>query len=185
MVEPQELEDARAGHEHEDEFTDEVTGSSFSQDLFLIPRSQPRQSRRQKRTARLEYGLVRAKDQPGRRSDLPKDMGFDHLKELQETDETLAGARVKAMEGAGYFKLMGGFTVSGNDLGKAKQLTRLCYLGITERKYWNWHTCTIPLAGHLGKKKTTDRVVQQMWQSSAGVVMRARNRAMGVSAEHQ
>ena len=33
------------------------------------------------------------------------DMGLDHLKELQETDETLAGARVMAMEGAeGYFK---------------------------------------------------------------------------------
>ena len=55
MVEPEELEDARTGHEQEDEFTDEVMGSSFSQDLFLIPRSQPRQSRH-------EYGLVRAND---------------------------------------------------------------------------------------------------------------------------
>ena len=34
VVEPEELEDARAGHEHEDEFTDEVMGNSFSQDLF-------------------------------------------------------------------------------------------------------------------------------------------------------
>ena len=70
------MEDARAGHEHEDEFTDEVMGSSFSQDLFLIPRYQPKQSRRQKRTARHEYGLVRTKDRPRRRSDLPIDMGF-------------------------------------------------------------------------------------------------------------
>ena len=43
VVEPEELEDARAGHEHEDEFTDEVMGSSFSQDLFLIPKAEPQQ----------------------------------------------------------------------------------------------------------------------------------------------
>lgn len=38
---------------------------------------------------------------------------------------------------------------------------------------------TIPLAGHLGKKKTTDHVVQyaEMWLTSAGVVLRARNQA--------
>jgi cyanate lyase len=50
---------------------------------------------------------------------------------------------------------------------------------------------TIPLAGHLGKKKTTDRVVQrfywptEMWQTSAGVVLRARKRAMGTPLEHR
>ena len=32
MVEPAELENTRAGHEHEDDM-----GSSFSQDRFLIP----------------------------------------------------------------------------------------------------------------------------------------------------
>jgi hypothetical protein len=58
-----------------------------------------RPTRKQKRAARHEHGLMRVKDQPRRKRGLPEDMGLDRLKALQETDVTLAKVRTKATEG--------------------------------------------------------------------------------------
>ena len=90
-------------------------------------------------------------------------MGLDHLKELQETDGTLAGARVKAMEGAeGYFKRDGVIYRQWQRPGEGLAVDQIVLPQDYREKVLEL-AHTIPLAGHLGKKKTADRVVQRFY----------------------
>ena len=71
--------------------------SEFDDDLFEeSKRNKPYLSRSQKRTKRIEHGLVRAQDPPLNKSEVRGIVDSKELRKLQQTDDTLKHVRAEA-----------------------------------------------------------------------------------------
>ena len=160
----QETPGSKAGEE-------EVPGSIFAEDLFQGGSStKVSMTRSQKREQRHEHGLERAKDKPRRGETADPVLGITsgELMELQERDESLAKARElaegKSAEVAeGYFKRDGLLVRRWAPLKEEDMpvdqvvLPRECRSTVLHLAH------TIPLAGHLGKKKTAKRIMGRFY----------------------
>ena len=139
-------------------------GASFSDDMFEETGVRPYLTRRMKRQQRKEHGLVRAKDGRGTRREPPMDatlpMNTEKLKELQETDPSLTGMEIVP----GYFQRDGVMYRRWVPKGRAEDaaveqivLPRACRKTVLHLAH------TIPLGGHLGRKKTVDRIMKRFY----------------------
>ena len=135
----------------------------FADDLFLPSAERRRQSRAEKRKERHAHGLERAADRRGsggrpQRSGL--DMSRTEVQRLQETDAELT----KIAEGEQFFRqnrlLYWHWVPRGQPEEAAVDqivLPKQCRRGVLQLAH------TVPLGGHLGKKKTTARVMRRFY----------------------
>ena len=79
-------------------------------DLFEIPRERSRKTRREKRQARRQYGLIRAKDRKGPTEQPEGILTIDceGMRGMQEGDDTLSTVRELTGENSGPFCLKSG-----------------------------------------------------------------------------
>ena len=118
-----------------------------------------------------EAGLVRAKDQPMRKNSPGHTLNMtrEDLQHLQEQDETLSELRAMAeMEegkddanvfwrnGLLYFR-RSQHQRSLQDSDSLIVLPKMCRRGVLELAH------SVPMAGHLGRKKTTTRVIRRFY----------------------
>ena len=159
--------------------------------------SKTKLSRREKRTARHQHGLVRAQDQRRKKTEKEEqslDTGRARLEQLQSTYETLAGVRAQATEGeesaAGYFKRDGVIYRKWQPAGEAA-VDQIILPKEYQKKILSV-AHTIPIAGHLWKK-TTKWILRQFYgqpyigtsPTSAGAVRSARSPATDEFPEHR
>ena len=146
-------------------------GAEFDQDLFQCAGvEQLRQTRRQKR---LECRKHAAASGPDNLEGQLKRLTASELKVLQQNDETLKAVRKSAdgeqsTAGGGFFKkdrvIYRRWTPPGQDTDamtvEQLVLPSPCWRTVLEVAH------QIPLAGHLGKTKTADRVRQRFYWPS-------------------
>ncbi len=150
----------------------EMPGSSFSEDLFVGGKTdRPRVTRRQKRQERHRHGLERAKDRPQRKSDSNQSLGISgaELRRLQGADHTLATLRAAAQgkvnaAGPNFFERDGlvyrRWVPPGREEETAIEqivLPKECRRTVLRMAH------TIPIAGHLGRKKTAQRILRRFY----------------------
>ena len=138
----------------------------FADDLFKRPVEKTKMTRMQKREQRRSYGLERAKDRRVlKRQPLSKDLGIsaEELRQMQESDVTL----VKAAEGMEFFKQDGILYWRWVPRGKPEEagvnqivLPRECRKAVLQLAH------SVPLGGHLGKKKMAARIMQWFYWPS-------------------
>ena len=147
--------------------------ASFDNNLFRQPRDRHSQTRREKRNERHRHGLIRAKDPPKRPPTAMTGVGVDRatLQQLQETDESLSCIRDALDQPSQPFVKKDGLLfrqweprwsrVSG-ELGPVMQfvLPKDCRQSALELAH------SIPLSGHLGRKKTYARLAQRFFWPS-------------------
>lgn len=130
-------------------------------DLFNIPASKTPLTRQEKRRARHEHGLVRAKNRPQPQSgkDLSLEFDREEMRQLQETDDTLDWVCELARDPAQPFFYEEGL------LYRKWEPRALCGQGTSEavaqlilpkacRPLALELAHLVPLSGHLGWKKT-------------------------------
>ena len=151
------------------EVEEELVGSEFDDDLFReVGRSKPHLTRKQKREERVRHGLVRAKDQPQAKSTVSVVDGTE-LRELQQSEDTLAVVWAEA-EGrtepgsTGFFERDGliyrKWVPAKREADEYRDqlvLPKNCRQNILHVAH------TIPLGGHLGKKKTAMRIMDHFY----------------------
>ena len=148
--------------------SDEWLGSIFEDDLFEPGKTKKRLSRREKREDHHKAGLVRAKDQPRKKVDKIKvnpPVNKSELIRLQETDATLAAIRKEAknIPSSKFFWREGVlyrvYQQRMNVHTEVEQivLPKQCRRTVLELAH------SIPMGGHLGKKKTTARIQQRFY----------------------
>ena len=146
--------------EDEDSCSEELPGESFHQDLFKGGRERQRLTRLEKRQNRKKYQDL----MPGH----PLDLSGAELQKLQRADPTLAGAWEAVSEGvasgSGFYEEHGLLhrqwtPRGGHDLETVSQLV----IPTPSRKAVLTLAHKIPLAGHLGWKKTAARVMQRFY----------------------
>ena len=149
-----------------------VVGEEFSDDLFPKSREKARPRRSQRRSDRQAHGLVRAKDktQEGIRREGP--VSRERLQELQRSDVSLEGPRKAAEEHLPEeereFSWQGGTLMrrwrppNQGEVAEVEQvvLPQECRRSVLDIAH------TIPIAGHLGRKKTTRRILQRFYWPS-------------------
>ena len=141
-----------------------VVGGDFADDLFSTPVERENKTRKQKRESRRAYGLVRAKDGPGRgHGRVELDLSLEQLRQLQGSDNTLVGI----IEGDRFFRKNGVLYRRWVERGQPEEaaieqivLPKLCRKAVLQLAH------SIPLGGHLGKKKTTDRILKRFYWPS-------------------
>ena len=154
----------------EDRSEDPVMGYDFDDEIFGISRERVKLTRREKRIGRRQYvGEPEAEAESGlNRHALEVTSG--ELADMQEADETLVAVR-KAAEGTpstaggGFFKRGGliyrRWTPPGSDAEEmaVEQLVlpKQCRKTVLHLAH------TIPLAGHMGRDKTTRRILQRFY----------------------
>ena len=174
-VRPTPLQDGEAElSERPQPADDTIAGSNFEDDDFTAAgREKVQLSRSQKRKQRHEYGLVRAKDQPGKQTSSREGLRVtaSELQLLQENDETLEAMRKAAeleepeesVKTSLFWKNGTLFRRwkprGGNDESWIDQIV----LPVECRKGVMHIAHTIPMGGHLGKKKTTSRLLQRFY----------------------
>ena len=143
-------------------------GSTFSDDLFLSIAPRPRLSRQQKRINRHPHGLIRAKDS---KQSTTKDSTWDgpmsqcDFRTLQRDDESLTTLYKQAAEGDPTFFLEDDllyrrWTRKQHDHdGPTNQLLlpKQCRNEVLKLAH------AVPLGGHLGRKKTFNRVAMRFY----------------------
>ena len=147
--------------------------STLDDDLFSASRERPSLTRREKRKERHHHGLERAKDRPKPQTTVTTGVGVtrEHLQQLQDTDETLADAREQADQPSKPFVREDGLLFHKRELRKLHGesetetvmqlvLPRSCRQRVLELAH------SIPLAGHLGRKKTYARLAQRFYWPS-------------------
>ena len=140
-------------------------------DLLFPPAGAPRPllTRAQKRENRLRYRL--ANEEPGCRVPEAPDVSPEELRQLQKDDDSLSHARAiadgtpSAVAGGDYFYREGllyrRYRPPGVE-GEAQEIKQLVLP-------WQLRPAVlklahdIPLAGHLGRKKTADRIVSRFY----------------------
>ena len=146
--------------EDEDSCSEELPGESFHQDLFKGGRERQRLTRLEKRQNRKKYQDL----MPGH----PLNLSGAELQKLQRADHTLAGAWEAVSEGVasgnGFYEEDGLLhrqwtPRGGHDLETVSQLV----IPTPFRKAVLTLAHKIPLAGHLGWKKTAARVMQRFY----------------------
>ena len=129
-------------------------GGSFSDDVYVEPAKKRRLTWRERREKRRSHRLVRAKDWPRASQNTPANGAPttpQELRKLQETDESLA----KVTEVLGYFLRDGIMYQYWAPCGRGEEdaveqviLPKECKISVLELVH------TIPMGGHVGKKKT-------------------------------
>ena len=148
-------------------------GSTFQDDLFMHRPARARLKRREKRLARHQHGLVRAKDSgKSHKVALTLPVSHDELKAMQEQDETLKTACELSQqttttqhpflqrEGLLYRRWM----PKNTGQNSTKELVDQLVLPQQCRQRVMTLAHSIPLAGHLGRKKTYRRIAQHFYQ---------------------
>ena len=145
---------------------EEVPFSELDDDLFTESRGRPKLSKRQKRENN-QKRFPGASEDPGH----PLEVSRDDLVELQKADETLEPVRRQILQNPDGTSSRGGFfvrdgvmyrtwvPVGGEDWREVEQLVlpQQCRRAVLELAH------SIPLAGHLGKKKTAQRLLQRFY----------------------
>ena len=142
-----------------------VVGGEFADDMFGVPAAREKKTRSQKRRERRVHGLVRAKDGPsrGRQSEDALDLNPEELQRLQETDDTLEGV----VEGDRMFRRNGVLYRRWVPRGQPEEaVTEQLVLPKQCRRTVLQLAHSIPLGGHLGKKKTADTVLKRFYWPS-------------------
>ena len=141
-----------------------LVGSEFDEELFLLTRDKPKKTRSQKR-ADCQHHQTLAQQAPTP----PLSVSTDELRRLQREDTTLAGARKFATNpdslSVGDFYWNDGLLY--HQWKPSKKAPEL----VIEQLVLPVQCCSkvlelahnIPLAGHLGKDKTRQRVAQQFF----------------------
>ena len=147
---------------HPAEAIDEDTfGSSFEEDLFQRTTVKEKQTRKQKREKRRAFGLVRAKDQRKKETTLPFQVNRSRLQKLQKTDQSLAAMREIAEEDTAVFWKDGLLHRKSSRIGHEDWdqivLPKECRRQVLEIAH------SVPMGGHLGKKKTTQRILRRFF----------------------
>ena len=154
---------------NEEREEDEVW-SSFS-DLFIPMRPEKiTQSKKEKREARQKYGLERAKDKPKTAKKDVSELIINRteLQRLQESDETLAEVRKASLEGSirkgKIYLWKDGLLYCKKSNVKSEYpekeqiiLPRSCRKAVLQLAH------SVPTAGHLGRKKTIERIVRRFY----------------------
>ena len=140
--------------------------SELHTDLFESQTSRRKMTRREKRLERQKFALVRAKDkkQNHKIPETPVDISRE-LQKLQDTDETLVEVRAAAESSSGPFFQESGLLYQqwqsqdlGGDEGVSQfVLPRECRHRVLQLAH------SVPMSGHLGKKKTTACVAQRFY----------------------
>ena len=139
---------------------------TFDDDLFEPGKAKKPLSRKEKRKDRHEAGLVRAKDKPRKKTDKIKinpPVTKSELVRLQETDGTLAVIRKKAVDvpSSEFFwrdgVLYKHWRPDAHTEVEQIVLPKQCRRTVLELAH------SIPMGGHLGKKKTTSRIQQRFY----------------------
>ena len=143
----------------------EVVGEKFPDELFQQPRERVRRTRKEKREKRRGVGLERAKDRRRKNRDTSDarshlEISTEQLQHLQEEDETLA----RASEGENFFRhdgiLYRRWLPQGQPEGSEINqiiLPKQCRRSVLEIAH------VVPIAGHLGKKKTAARIMRRFY----------------------
>ena len=160
------LDDTVAGET--DPSGDDAPTFNFDDSIFIESPAKPWMSRQEKRENNRRYSSTNATDN-GRH---PLDLSTDELRQLQEQDSTLQAVR-EAAQGTGstagrVFFVRDGLIYrryvppGGGDEEAVDQLVlpTQCRETVLELAH------SIPLAGHLGKAKTTRRVTQRFYWPS-------------------
>ena len=153
---------------NEDWSEDPVIVCDFDDEIFGTSRERAKLTRRQKRIARRQYvENTEAESELDRHA---LEVTSDELADMQKADETLVAVR-KAAEGTpstaggGFFKRGGliyrRWTPPGSDAEEmaVEQLVlpQQCCKTVLHLAH------TIPLAGHMGRDKTTRRILQRFY----------------------
>ena len=145
---------------------EEVPFSELDEELFGESRSRQRLSKRQKRENNRKRAPGASED-PGH----PLEVSREDLVELQRSDESLDQVQRQVQESPDGTSSRGGFflrdgvlyrrwvPVGGEDWREVEQLVlpQQCRRAVLELAH------SIPLAGHLGKKKTAQRLLQRFY----------------------
>ena len=149
-------------------------GSPFDTlDLFNIPATKTPLTRREKRRVRHEHGLVRAKDRPQLQpsKDLSLELDKEKIKQLQESDSTLDQVRELSEDPEQPFFVKDGLLYrmwepcawQGQDASEAVFqliLPKDCRPLALKLAH------SVPLSGHLGRKKTMARLSRRFYWPS-------------------
>ena len=152
--------------------TEDILGSSFSDDLFRRKNLRVRKTRRQKREARKVHGLIRAKDRSGKsrvrdKKDWESIVSRAELEQLQREDESLAEVRKACEEGVvkrgrKYLWRDGLLYCRHRESGSEVEMEQIV-LPWKCRKTVLHLAHTVPTAGHLGRKKTASRILSRFY----------------------
>lgn len=150
----------------EDEF---LLGKEFSEDLFIASRERCRLSRREKRIARKEHATELGRgEQPEPVTPHALDISGEELQRLQKADESLASIHKAAdgecsTAGVGFFRRGGLLYRRWEPPGRKIEELAVEQLVLPQalRSAVLTLAHTIPLAGHLGRDKTAQRVLQR------------------------
>ena len=165
-VRPHPLEDQDGGSVIDVSDGIEMPGQSFADDLFRQDgRAKPRQTRKQKREERARHGVIRAKDLP-QKAPTWNFGSKEELIELQRTDDTLETVRKEASgqteavdsglferDGVIYRRWIPAGGIPGQPIDQI-------VLPKNYRRKVLHIAHTIPLGGHLAKKRTARRVMK-------------------------
>ena len=142
---------------------DEVPESNFDQDLFQTSKQKKKQTRREKRTHNLQYMQEKEPRHP-------LDMRAEELRSLQQSHESLAAVRKAAKgedstAGGGFFERDGLLYRRWIPPGRGGEdmATEQLVLPASCRQAVLNLAHEIPLAGHMGQRKTAKRVLQRFY----------------------
>ena len=148
--------------------------ADLDEDLFGVPREKQRKTRGERRIERRRHQMETAAEEQGTETTpVPThalDVGKDELKKQQDTDETLAGVREAAdgqpsTAGVGFFRKEGLVYRRWTPPGRDADLMTVEQL-VLPRQYRGTVlelAHAVPMAGHLGKQKTAQRILQRFY----------------------
>ena len=162
----QEQRSMECNNPHEAESAESIALPEFPDDLFETSRDRQRWSRREKRQMRQRYAMEqRDKEQQQH----PLNIGVDQLRRLQESDPSLEPVRRAAdgepsTAGVGFFRQEGVLYRRWTPPGLPSEMSveqivlpQSCRPSVLHIAH------TIPLAGHLGRNKTTRRIMRRFY----------------------
>ena len=162
-------QDTLLEQEREQDLSKKPYMSELDDDMFLSFQEKERLTRSQKQEAKKQYARETEPETDKELGRHALDMSSEELAELQQSDDSLIAVR-KASEGkpntagGGFFKRDGliyrQWTPPGHDSETAVEqlvLPKTCRSTILHLAH------TIPLAGHMGRDKTAQRILQRFY----------------------
>ena len=145
--------------------SDGCPGGEWNEDIFTASRERAKLTKRQKRINKKQY----RRDTEQQALAHPLDLTAEELRDMQEKDDSLAAVRKAAIggvstAGTGFFEREGllyrRWTPRGRDEDMAIEQLMLptpCRKTVLQLAH------ELPLAGHMGKKKTSERILQRFY----------------------
>ena len=145
--------------------SDGCPGGKWDEDIFTASRERAKLTKRQKRINKKQYRRDTEQQPPAH----PLDLTAEELRDMQEKDDSLAAVRKAAIggvstAGTGFFEREGllyrRWTPRGRDEDMAIEqlvLPTPCRKTVLQLAH------ELPLAGHMGKKKTSERILQRFY----------------------